>query len=197
MPYDINLNMADPAYRYEQKAALNVQVANPFRNYLTVDKFPGQARNTATVTLGSLLVPYPQYGTITQTNTNGRKLKEHMLELRAQRPFTQRHQLPRRLRLRQREAAGVLRRPRAVRGAAVRRRGGLGMAAARRERRLGANPRHRVTGAVTWQMPVGRDRAFLSDLPTALDVVVGGWQFTDRRALLLGPARCSSPPATS
>ena len=71
-PYDINLNMPDPSFRYEQKAALNIQVANPFRNYLTADKFPGQARNTATVALGTLLVPYPQYGNITQTNTNGR-----------------------------------------------------------------------------------------------------------------------------
>ena len=63
VPYDINLNMADPAFRYEQKAVLNTQVTNPFRNYLTPEKFPGQSRNTATVTLGSLLVPYPQYGT--------------------------------------------------------------------------------------------------------------------------------------
>ncbi len=88
VPYDINLNMADPSFRYEQKTLLNTQVANPFRNYLTPDKFPGQARNTTTVSLGSLLVPYPQYGNITQTNTNGRHLKEHMIELRAQRPFT-------------------------------------------------------------------------------------------------------------
>lgn len=33
------------------------------------------------MTLGSLLVPYPQYGTITQTNTNGRQLRTHMLEI--------------------------------------------------------------------------------------------------------------------
>jgi hypothetical protein len=72
VPYDINVNMADPAFRYEQKTLLNTQVTNPFRNYLTVDKFPGQLRNSATVALSSLLVPYPQYGAITQTNTNGR-----------------------------------------------------------------------------------------------------------------------------
>ena len=87
VPYDINLNMTDPAFRYEQKTVLNTQVTNPFRNYLTPDKFPGQLRNTATVTLGSLLVPYPQYGTITQTNTNGKHLNTQTVELRAQRPF--------------------------------------------------------------------------------------------------------------
>ncbi len=104
MPYDINLNMADPAFRYEQKAALNTQVANPFRNYLTPDKFPGQLRNTATVTLGSLLVPYPQYGAITQTNTNGRNLKDADAGTARAASVHQRLQLPGRLRLRQREA---------------------------------------------------------------------------------------------
>ena len=69
VPYDRNLNMADPAFRYEFKTLLNTQVANPFRNYLTADKFPGALRNTATVTLGSLLVPYPQYSSLLQRNT--------------------------------------------------------------------------------------------------------------------------------
>ena len=31
---------------------------------------------------------------------------------------------------------------------------------------------------MTWQVPIGRDRAFLSDLPTALDAIVGGWQYS-------------------
>jgi hypothetical protein len=40
------------------------------------------------------------------------------------------------------------------------------------------SPVHRFTTAVTWQIPIGRDRAFLSTLPTALDYVIGGWQYT-------------------
>ena len=48
VPYSIDLNMMDPAFRYEYKTLLNTQVANPFRNYLTVDKFPGALRNNAT-----------------------------------------------------------------------------------------------------------------------------------------------------
>ena len=99
MPYDKNLNMVDPAFRYEQKTLLNTQVANPFRNYLTPDKFPGQLRNTATVTLGSLLVPYPQYARSRRPTPTAGTCKEHTVELRAQRPFTQGHQLPRRLRV--------------------------------------------------------------------------------------------------
>ncbi len=172
VPYDVNLNMMDPAFRYEQKTLLNTQVPNPFRNYLTVDKFPGSLRNTSTVTVGSLLVPYPQYGAITQTNTNGRLAKTHTFEVRAQRPFTK----------------------------------GLSFLASyaynnetRQEwfddihnyevltsggksgwewRPVADVPRQRFTAAVTWQVPIGRDRQFLATMPTALDWVVGGWQYT-------------------
>ena len=35
-----------------------------------------------------------------------------------------------------------------------------------------------MTSAVTWQMPIGRERKYLADLPTALDLVIGGWQYT-------------------
>lgn len=178
VPYDINLNMADPAFRYEQKTALNTQVPNPFRNYLTPDKFPGQSRNTATVTVGSLLVPYPQYGNITQTNTAGRHIREHMIELKAHRPFMNgvsflaAYVYDRAMRqeffddratyqvLQSEGETGWEWRPLAENTA------------------LGANPRHRFTTAVTWQLPFGRDRRFLHDLPAAADVVLGGWQYT-------------------
>jgi hypothetical protein len=39
-------------------------------------------------------------------------------------------------------------------------------------------PAHRFTGAVTWQLPVGRDRTYGSTMPTALDWVIGGWQYS-------------------
>ena len=87
VPYLIDLNMMDPAFKYQYKTLLNTQVTNPFRNYLTVDKFPGALRNTSTVTLGSLLKPYPQYTNIYQNATNGKKGKTHTFEVRAQRPF--------------------------------------------------------------------------------------------------------------
>jgi hypothetical protein len=172
VPYDINLNMMDPAFRYEQKTAINTQVTNPFRNYLTPDKFPGALRNTATVSIASLLVPYPQYPTITQTNTNGRVAKTHTFELRAQRPF--------------------------IKGISF-----LASYAYNNEKRQewfddraqykvlktnGADgwewrpvadvPLHRFTSAITWQIPVGKGRHWGATMPTALDYVVGGWQYS-------------------
>jgi hypothetical protein len=166
--------MRDPAFTYEYGALLNTQVANPFRNYLTPAVFPGSLRNPTTVTLGSLLVPYPQYGAITQTNTSaGRSLRTHSFDLRVQRPF----------------------------------RSGVSFLVAyafqrdRIENWLGdiqeyevltsegergwewqpvnpALPEHRLTGAFTWQIPVGRDQKFLSDMPAVADTILGGWQYT-------------------
>jgi hypothetical protein len=178
VPYDINLNMADPSFRYEQKTVLNTQVANPFRNYLTPDKFPGQSRNTATVSLGSLLVPFPQYGNITQTNTSGRHLKEHMIELRAQRPFVNGvsflaayvyDNAKRQEFFDDRATYQVLQSEGET---------GWEWRPLAESTALGANPRHRFTTAITWQLPFGRDRRFLNDMPAAADVLLGGWQYT-------------------
>lgn len=89
LPYSIDINMADPNFFYDNpRSVTNATVNNPFRNYLTPDKFPGALRNgAATVTVGSLLRPFPQYGAIMQTNTAGRSLHVHSYKVQAQRPF--------------------------------------------------------------------------------------------------------------
>jgi hypothetical protein len=169
VPYDKNLNMADPAFRYEYKTLLNTQVNNPFRNYLTADKFPGQLRNTATVSLGSLLVPYPQYGTITQTNTDGRKMRTQTFEIRAQRPFAKGTSFL------VSYAYNDEQRQEWFDDIAQYRVFTTGEGWEWRPTDL---PQHRVTGAMTWQIPIGRERAFLSNMPLALDLAIGGWQYT-------------------
>ena len=202
VPYTLNVNMRDPAYTYEQGAALNATVPNPFRNYLTPDKFPGSLRNNATVTLGSLLVPYPQYGAINVSNLyEGRNAKTYSFDVKVQRPFTkgisflvayafqrdrienwfsdiEQYQV-----LTTDGGEGWQWQP--VNG---------GTAGAP------ALPEHRVTGAVTWQIPVGRDRAYLSDMPTLLDYVIGGWQYSastriySGRPLIFGTYLVSGDP---
>jgi hypothetical protein len=177
IPYTFNVNMMDPAFRYEQKTALNATVTNPFYNYLTVDKFPGQLRNAKTVTLGSLLVPYPQYQTLNQTSTNGLKAKTQTFELRLQRPFTNgvsflvayayNYDVTQawyndiaQYRFQQTgDDIGLEWRPTVQ--------AGLSSAA----------PRHRITAAASVEIPIGRNRRFLSSMPAVLDQVVGGWQY--------------------
>src|ERR1044071_5494347 len=63
LPYAVDLNMVNPAYSYEvPRSVFNQNVANPFFNYLTPDKFPGTLRTQAQISVGNLLRPYPQYG---------------------------------------------------------------------------------------------------------------------------------------
>jgi outer membrane receptor protein involved in Fe transport len=174
VPYTLNLNMRDPSYSYQYGALLNTTVPNPFRNYLTPDKFPGSLRNNATVTLGSLLVPYPQYGTINQTNTAaGRKTTTHSFDVRLQRPFT--------------KGISFL-----VAYAFQRDRWQNWLGDTEQFEVLTSNgeegwewqpvnptlPEHRMTGAFSWEIPVGRGRAWGTDMPIALDYVIGGWQYS-------------------
>jgi hypothetical protein len=174
VPYTLNLNMRDPAFTYEYGALLNTTVPNPFRNYLTPDKFPGSLRNNATVTLGSLLVPYPQYTTINQTNiSGGREMKTWSFDVRAQRPFTKGVSFL---------VAYAFQRDRIENW--------LGDIEQYQVLTSGgedgwewqpvnpALPEHRLTGAFSWQIPVGRGQRYLADMPTALDYVIGGWQYS-------------------
>ncbi|MCL4847316.1 MAG: TonB-dependent receptor [Acidobacteria bacterium] len=182
VPYTVNLNMRDPAFTYEYGALLNTQVPNPFRNYLTPETFPGALRNNANIALGNLLVPYPQYGAINQTNTSGgRTMKTQSFDIRVQRPFTKGVSFL---------AAYAFQRDRVQNWLSdidqyeVMTTGGK--SGWEWQPANPSLPEHRITAAFTWQLPVGRDRAFLSDMPAALDYVLGGWQYTTTARIYSG-----------
>jgi hypothetical protein len=173
------LNLADPRLTYKYGAALSSTVANPFYNYATVDTFPGALRRQATVSVGSLLIPYPQYGAILQTATNMRESRYKSLQLRLQRPFangisflwtyaynTQRTQAFYDI---QDEYDGKL----IWMDGAYAPPGGTGTT-------LGyvIDPAHRFTAAATWEIPVGRGRPVGSNISTVLDAFIGGWQLS-------------------
>jgi hypothetical protein len=184
VPYQKNLNMRDPAFSYEYGALLNQAVPNPFRNYLTPSTFPGALRNNATVTLGSLLVPYPQYGAINQFNTDdGRNMKTHSFDLRVQRPLANGISFL---------VAYAFQRDRIENWLSdidqyeVFTSGGksgwewqpINLGTPSGAPAPATLPEHRMTGAFSWQIPVGRNQALLSDLPAALEYIVGGWQYS-------------------
>lgn len=186
VPYTVNFNMRDPAFTYEYGALLNTTVANPFRNYLTPDKFPGPLRNNATVTLGSLLVPYPQYGNITQYNTSGgRSAKTHSFDLKVQRPFTKGISFLVAYAFQRDRIQNTLNDIAQYEVLTSGGEDGWQWEPTNRDFTLagsvsstGPLPEHRMTSAVTWQLPFGRDRAYLSDMPVLLDYVLGGWQYS-------------------
>lgn len=167
LPYSLDLNMADPNFLYDNpRSVTNAMVTNPFRNYLTIDKFPGTLRNgNANVTVASLLRPYPQYGAITQTNTAGRKLHVQSYKFQAQRPFFKGLSLLVNYAY-QREASTESFDDRAA------------FARDFTWRYRGDSARHRANHALTWEIPVGRGRWLLKDAAKPVDLALGGWQLT-------------------
>jgi hypothetical protein len=128
---------------------------------LTPDKFPGQLRNQAQVALSDLLKPFPQYSSISETNTPGVRERYHSLQLRAQRPFANGFNFLLAYnynRERQEEFfndveefANVFRFEPAQR------------------------PRHRMTIASVYEFPLGKNRRYLASAPKLVDHIVGGW----------------------
>jgi len=85
--YNLNLNQVNPLITNRQGAALSQQVTNPFYQLLTESQMRGALRNQRTVSLGSLLRPFPHYTSVTQWNTDGVEERYHSMQLRVQRPF--------------------------------------------------------------------------------------------------------------
>src|SRR6185436_9164557 len=128
---------------------------------LTPDKFPGQLRNQSTVTIGSLLKPYPQYGRLMEQSIPNVHTRYQALQIKAQRPF----------------------------GNGFTFVFGYNYNRERREEfydeldrfnnqltyQDGPNARERVTLGAVYELPVGRNRLVLSNAPRAVDAVLGGW----------------------
>ena len=160
-----NINQVDPRVAYEHKSATNVAVPNPFYNFSTVDKFPGALRYQRTVALTSLMRPYPQYGNLTVIDgIEGGAMRYQSLQLKLNRRF----------------ASGVS----ALFGYNYSRQKDQvffnDIAGYLREFTWqdSANPRHRMTLAGTWELPVGRGRALWAGMPRVLDYAIGGWDLS-------------------
>ncbi|MCC6343386.1 MAG: TonB-dependent receptor [Bryobacterales bacterium] len=164
VPHDRPMNMADPNLGYTYKAQLSQNIANPFFNYLTRDVFPGDLRNQATVTRGRLLLPYPQYSTLTMNNVSDWRSRYQALQLRVQRTYA--------------AGASIL--------------FAYNYNQERNEAYfndlqtyvnqvfwLGSNnARHRATIAGTYDLPVGKGRKIGSAMHPVLNGIIGGWQFS-------------------
>ncbi len=161
LPYSWNLNMADPAIGYQYKTALTQTVPNPFYQFSTPDKFPGQLRNQANVAKGSLLGPYPQYLSVQQNNTNGIRDRYHSLQIRVQRAigagamFTAAYNYARQKSYNYFNDDDTY---------------------ARKFTWLNSNmPRHRLSAAGSYNLPFGKGRPFLNQMHPVVNAIFGGW----------------------
>jgi hypothetical protein len=162
---DYNINMIDPQIAYTLKEQTLAVMDNPFYNALPVEKFPGQLRYQPEVGVTSLAKPYPHYGDITVVDGfEGGAMKYQALQVKLQKNYS--HGLSLLI--------------------------GYSYNVEKDERFFNdidnyqrrytwQNPnsyRQRFTLAGTWDVPVGKSRAFLNDTPWLVDAIIGGWRLS-------------------
>ncbi|MBK5293036.1 MAG: TonB-dependent receptor [Acidobacteriia bacterium] len=159
--YNFNLNQVNPQTINTQRAALSQQVANPFYQLLPADKMRGALRNQRTVTLQSLLRPYPHYTSVTQFNTDGVQERYSSLQLRVQRPFANGFNFLLAYNYNQERAQEFFNKEEEFTN--------------QFRWEDGLRPRHRMTLASTYEFPFGKGRRFLSHMHPVTDAILGGW----------------------
>jgi len=126
-------------------------------------------RNQRQVSLGSLLVPYPQYGGLYQIGVLGAAERYHSLELKGQKAFSKGYNFL--------VAYVYIREKTQTNGFAN---GSVFNDLQAFQNDLvyqkSNQPRHRFNIASTWELPLGKGRAYLNSLPRAADAIVGGWK---------------------
>lgn len=156
-----NLNMLNPELTYTYKGALSQEVPNPFYLYGTPQNFPGSLRNQTQVSVGSLLVPYPQYGSLVQKFNPGFSENYKSFQIKAERPFSR--------------GVTFMMAYAYIHEAYDQYFNDLAAYADSPTMQLSANPRHRITSAVVWYLPVGQGRRFLSNAHGLENAILGGW----------------------
>jgi hypothetical protein len=159
-----DLNMADPMLGYTLKAQLSQNIPNPFRNYLPLEQFPGNQRNPVNVTRGSLLRPYPHYGSITHNGVGNWRARYQALQLRVQRTYSAGASLLVAYNYNQERNESYFNDIQQY---------------VYQVFWLGSNnARHRLTIAGAYDFPVGRGRKLGTSMHPVLNGMFGGWQIS-------------------
>ena len=162
--YTKALNNIDPNIQVQQQNAINVNVANPFYNYLTPELFPGPLRNQKQVSLASLLKKYPQYGCLYEVGTIGAAERYHSLEFKAQKAFS--------------SGWNFLTAYVYIREKTEQAFNELDTFQNNLAYQNSNQPRHRFTMAGTYELPFGNGRPYLQNMPALANAIVGGWKIT-------------------
>ncbi len=167
--YTKALNQINPQLQVQYQNQLNQQVANPFYHYLNQTLMPGPLYNQQQVTLGSLLKPYPQYGGLYELGVLGAAERYQSVELKAQKAFSKGYNFL---------VSYVYIREKAQTNGFVN--GGVFNDQQWYSNTLtyqdSNQPHHRFNIASTWELPMGKGKQFMNNLPRAADAIVGGWK---------------------
>jgi len=170
--YTRALNNIDPNIQLQQQNALNVNVDNPFFNYLTPELFPGPLRNQRQVSLGSLLKTYPQYGGLYEVGTIGAAERYHSFEFKAQKAFS--------------SGWNFLTAYVYIREKTEQHFNELDTFQNNLSYQNSNQPRHRFTMAGTYELPFGTGKPYLQDMPGFANAILGGWKITGLSTFMSG-----------
>ncbi|BDC50543.1 hypothetical protein F183_A28590 [Bryobacterales bacterium F-183] len=183
----INLNQMDPRLSYKYGADLSRTVANPFFNYGTVDQFPGALRRQATVSIATLLRPFPQYGNITQNFVDLGRFRNQSFQVRLQRSFDKGYSY-------MFSYAYVT--ANAQQFYDEQDQYDMKLSTVR-----DPNATQRFVGVGAWGIPFGKGHRFGASAPKVVDMALGGWQlsgiYTYRNGSLLNFGAMVAPSSVT
>lgn len=160
-----NVNMVDPSIAYQYKDAVNQQVANPFYNVLPVDKFPGPLRYQQTVSISSLMKPYPQYGDLWVTDGQpGGNMRYQSLQIKLQKNFSKGYSFLLGYNYHYEEDQRYF--------------NDVDLYKQQYSWINSPASRQRLSIAGSWEIPFGKGRPLLSGSSRLVDALVGGWNLS-------------------
>ncbi|MBM3796064.1 MAG: carboxypeptidase regulatory-like domain-containing protein [Acidobacteria bacterium] len=163
-PFNYDLNQVDPRIGFRLGAAATVPVDNPFFNRLPANRMPGQLRTQRQVPQTELTRPYPQYQSLVQSLIGGRGNRYRSFQMQLQRPFANGWNF-------------VV---------------GYNYNRERNEEffdvqdnftrnftwQPAPNARQRWTGAMIYELPIGKGRKHMGSMNGAADALIGGWSLS-------------------
>lgn len=163
-PYNYDVNQVDPRIGYANGVASTQAVNNPFFGLLPATKMPGQLRTQRTVPVTELTRPYPQYQSLVQQLIGGRGNRYKSFQMQIQRPFANgwnfvmgynynREQNEEFFDVQDNYLRNFTWQP-------------------------APNARQRVTGAMIYELPVGKGRKYMGSMNRAADALLGGWSLS-------------------
>ncbi len=160
--YNQALNNIDPRLEVQYQSQLNTPVNNPFYHYQNPTLIPGPWYNQPTLPLSDLLTKYPLYGPLYQIGVRGAGERYNSVEAQVQKRFSRGYNFL---------FAYVY-----IREKIQQFNNDLETYQNQLVWQDSNQPHHRVTAAGTYELPIGRGKAFLGSMPRIADAIIGGWQ---------------------
>ena len=165
--YNQALNNTDPAIlqSYSPDYLNNTSVNNPFYQYGSQTLLPGPLYNQQQVPLGSLLTKYPLYGQLYLIGQRGASESYKDLELQVQKRWSKGYNfLFGYIYIKEKLQINTF--------------NDLTLYNNKLQWQDSNQPHHRLTSAGTLELPFGHNKWLFSNVPAAVNTIIGGWQTT-------------------